>query len=167
MRIFLIASQYYKLGNLYSAAKSYRRLEFSSNNLIFCNHNINLLDTNSKQVLLDSLAKLGVSTDDYNLGQDMPTNLARISIPGDKEMVADTMTTMLGTDAIPLHCIVRKESSSAVIVTSVGPSPQSSVNDYRNNSSNRKGNRMILQDFYDRPSSPICANKSANKLVGG
>ena len=33
MKIFLLASQYYKLGNLYFAAHTYRRNAFSSNNL--------------------------------------------------------------------------------------------------------------------------------------
>ena len=122
MQIVLLASQYYKLGNLYFAAQKYRRNEFSSSNLIFCCYNLDIVDATSKAIALESVGKIKVPIGKFNKGQEMPHDLSRIFISGDKKVVAEKITGIMQTDTIPLDYIQQIEPKAKVSYETVRPS---------------------------------------------
>ena len=105
MQIFLLASQHYNVGNLYFSAQTFRRSQFSSNNQVFCCHDFTTVDDIAKIKLQEALQKLGVSEEIYNKGTQMPKDLTRINIPGDKARILEEISDIMKTDKLPIVSI--------------------------------------------------------------
>ena len=102
MLIFLLASQYYKLGSLYFVAQKFRRTSFCSNNLEFICHDISSIDVKKRESVLTSLHKIGVNPDTYNSGSAMPKDRDMVNINGDKDMISLTISNIMTSDVLPI-----------------------------------------------------------------